>query len=138
MAQALSAFLSAAVRRPFVRGDHDCIMFAADWARELTGRDPAAAWRAAYASRGQASAILARGGGLEVMVGQALEAQGWHRVREPRAGNIGIIVAPTRDEPKGGRVLGVCAGRHGLWALVTARGLYIGPAPHVIAWGFCG
>lgn len=138
MAQALNAFLSAAVRRPFARGDHDCIMFAADWARELTGRDPAAAWRSAYASRGQASAILAQGGGLEVMVGKVLEAQGWVRVREPRAGNIGIVAAPTQEQPQGGRVVGVCAGRHGSWALVTARGLYIGPAPHIAAWVFRG
>ncbi len=135
MAQALTDFLAEAVRRQFRWGQHDCMLFAADWARALTGVDPAASLRGAYDSRCAAEILIERFGGHEALVGRLLEGSGWTRVAEPRAGNIGIVTVPTRQHPNGGVAAAVCTGRRGTsWALVTSRGLYIGAAPHVAAW----
>ncbi len=134
MAEALTAFLTAAVRRPFGWGRHDCMLFAADWAHTLTGRDPAEGLRGAYDSQCAAAAIIERHGGHERLVAALLEPGGWQRAPEPCAGHIGLVIVPTRDRPSGGLAAAVCAGRR-RWALVTARGLYIGAAAHVAAWG---
>jgi hypothetical protein len=57
----LAAIVEARFNAPFVWGVHDCCMFAADVARELTGGDFMAAYRGRYASEAEAEAFLAEG-----------------------------------------------------------------------------
>lgn len=54
----LADFLSIAASRGFVWGEHDCMMFAADWARTLTGKDPAQGWRGSYSNQLEAAEII--------------------------------------------------------------------------------
>jgi hypothetical protein len=133
----LPQFLSEALRRPFRRGDHDCMTFAADWAVVVTGQDPAASWRGAYSDAAGAARILEQHGGARAMVGAQLEAQGWRRVADPAAGDIALINAPT---PTGHElVAAVCVagakpGRAARFALVTQRGIVVAPADCIEGW----
>lgn len=61
----LAALLAERADVPFEWGAQDCMTFAADAVVALTGRDPIAAWRGAYASEAEGDAIVGPGGLLE-------------------------------------------------------------------------
>ncbi len=54
----LNALVEERRRTAFAWGTHDCILFAADAVAAMTGRDPAAAWRGAYADAEGAARII--------------------------------------------------------------------------------
>lgn len=59
---ALTDFLKAAAARPFSWGEHDCLLFAADWVRRMTGVDCAAPHRGKYKTARGAAGVLRRMG----------------------------------------------------------------------------
>jgi hypothetical protein len=130
MASQLAAFLSQAARRGFVWGDHDCMLFAADWAREVCGRDPAQHFRNAYATGGEAMAIMKGTGGPHALMSALLTAAGWCRVADaPREGDIVLAHPPMHSEP----VAGICVSARNV-AMLTKRGVVVWPVPVVEAW----
>lgn len=72
--------IEAAQKRPFVFGESDCCLFAADVFEAMTGTDPASKWRGKYKSEKGAIRMLKRigGGGFVeameiIMLGLGLE-----------------------------------------------------------------
>jgi len=61
-------------RRPFLWGEHDCCLFAADCAKAMCGEDFGAGFRGAYNSETGAKKILLRSGGsLEKVLARFLD-----------------------------------------------------------------
>ena len=88
--------------RPFRWGEHDCVLFAADVVKALTGVDHASPFRGLYDSPAQAMRIAARYGGLRgavcTFLGQEIN---------PKFAQRGDVVLMKN----GGRlVLGACVG----------------------------
>lgn len=122
----LADFLSRAAAKGFAWGEHDCMLFAADWAHALSGTDPAADYRGTYSSAHGAKAILAREGGLGALMRKCLAPLGWeYDTGVTDGGEIVIVHAPTATGLH--LVAGVHAGSQRI-ALVTERGLVIAPA----------
>jgi uncharacterized protein DUF6950 len=127
----LAEFLSAALARDFAWGRHDCMLFAADWALALTGRDPAAPWRGTYSDEAGARAIIQASGGPIKMVQDALDGCGWSRVLTipNREGDIVLCLPPHHSEPMAGII--TASGRV---ALQMHGGLVVWPVPTMWAW----
>lgn len=136
MATRLSRFLSAAAQRQFAWGQHDCILFAAGWVREISGVDPAANWRGHYATEREAKAILASFGGIGRVMELTLAANGWRRVSTcaPEAGDV-VLAAP--HDGRGQHCAGIATGNRKT-ALVTREGLVIAPVRVLQAWRHTG
>lgn len=129
MAALLSTFLSAAARRGFARGEHDCMLFAADWVRTLTGKDPAAAFRKLYDSAEQANDIIARAGGAEDIIDECLTPLGWRKVSPAAAGDVVLVDPPGHAEQAAGVMVDSRRA-----ALLSKRGVVIWPLPIIAAW----
>lgn len=127
---ALTGFLRAEARRAYDPARLHCLMLGADWARTLTGRDPAATWRDRVESEDVALAIVESSGGLEALMSRALEAIGWRETSAACRGDIGLIVVDAGAGPKD--VCGVSTGSR--WAVRATRGLWIGRADAVRVW----
>lgn len=92
----LTAAVDAARGKPFSWGSHDCILFAADCVAAMTGTDLAAAFRARYATRDEAYAVLAElGGGVENAITQALGRSPANNWRMAQRGDVVVVDAPT-------------------------------------------
>lgn len=113
MAARLTAFIREAMRREFIWGDRDCILFCTDWVQELTGVDPAARWRGSYQSEAEAQAIIDGFGSLV-----ALCDEGYTGILErcdPEDALVGVIKSHSGD-------IGVI--RSGLsWVMLTEHGI---------------
>jgi hypothetical protein len=113
MAEGLTGFIRAAMRREFVWGERDCALFCADWALRVTGHDMGAIWRGKYDSEAGAMAFIAAAGGLV-----ALFDEGTAGVLERCAAEdalVGVITSPEGD---------VGAIRSGMsWVVLTERGI---------------
>ncbi|WP_160119625.1 DUF6950 family protein [Rhodovarius lipocyclicus] len=72
----LAAFIDARRYTPFAWGTNDCAMLAADAVLELTGMDPAAQYRGAYATEDQADGMISAAGGLEALSDSLAAAAG--------------------------------------------------------------
>jgi hypothetical protein len=107
------------------------MLFAADWARELTGRDPAAPFRGTYADEAGAMAIVTRAGGWVPLVQDALDGCGWERVLDPseQEGDVILGVPPHHGVP-----VACIATTGGRAALLTRHGLVVWPVPRMWAW----
>lgn len=124
----LNARLEAARDREFVWGEHDCALFAADVARDLTGVDHAAAFRGQYATAaGAARALRKHGRGtLRATAGAMLGAE-----IEPLKAQRGDLLLWVQSER--GETLGVCVGAQGAFA--GPKGLVFIPVKDcVTAW----
>lgn len=104
--QRLDDAIAVARVQPFVWGEHDCCLFAADCVLAMTGHDPAADWRGRYDDSEGAYALLTErhGGDLAAAVDAALG----ERLSGPAFAQRGDVV--MIDTPLG-LALGVCAGR---------------------------
>lgn len=99
----LARFVEARRSRPFRWGENDCALFAADWVREATGRDPAAAFRGRYATAAGAVRALKRyGAGDLIATWTALEGA---PLESPRLAQRGDVVAVESGE---GAALSIC------------------------------
>ncbi|MCD2457346.1 MULTISPECIES: DUF6950 family protein [Enterobacter] len=98
----LIAVIRAAEKRPFLWGEHDCCLFAADCAEAMTGDNFADGWRGTYDSETGAKKALLRGGGsLEKMLAKYLDEV---PVKMAQRGDIAIV------ENAGTRCAGVIYG----------------------------
>jgi len=102
--QRLSDFLADAERRPFVWGEWDCCLFAADWVLALTGVDVAAEFRGAYADEDAALEIVRGYGGMVHMVESLLPDIPLSNPKMARRGDVCVVDSPL------GEALGVCTG----------------------------
>ncbi|WP_028021385.1 DUF6950 family protein [Enterobacter cloacae] len=98
----LIAVIRAAEKRPFLWGEHDCCLFAADCAEAMTGDNFADGWRGTYDSETGAKKALLRGGGsLEKVLAKYLDEV---PVKMAQRGDIAIV------ENAGTRCAGVIYG----------------------------
>lgn len=128
----LGNFVSRAANRGFIWGQHDCMLFVADWAKCLTGQDPGARWRGTYRTEAEGDAILATGPGPGPILHGVLTEQGWRAiVCNFRVGDICIVQGPTRT----GRALAAAVynGR-GRSTVLTKRGIVVAPLPILLGW----
>ncbi|MHA1056533.1 DUF6950 family protein [Enterobacter mori] len=85
----LIAVIRAAEKRPFLWGEHDCCLFAADCAEAMTGDNFADGWRGTYDSETGAKKALLRGGGsLEKVLAKYLDEV---PVKMAQRGDIAIV-----------------------------------------------
>jgi hypothetical protein len=84
----LSAFLRARRDVPFQWGENDCVMFAADAVRAITGVDYAAGWRGTYSTEEQAADLLKSGGGIDSIITDALGIKGTRNLLLGRRGDV--------------------------------------------------
>lgn len=113
--------------RAFEWGKHDCLMFAADCVRAMTGVDLMAEWRGSYDSHDAAYANLDKGyrGSLAYAVSSKLE-----RHASPFFAQRGDVV--LHDNTAGVLGLGVCLGRM-FAAPAEVKGLVYFPLSKAIA-----
>ncbi|MBF2747797.1 hypothetical protein ISN41_06720 [Enterobacter bugandensis] len=98
----LIAVIRAAEKRPFLWGEHDCCLFAADCAKAMTGDNFADGWRGTYDSETGAKKALLRGGGsLEKVLAKCLDEV---PVKMAQRGDIAVV------ENAGTRCAGVIYG----------------------------
>ncbi|UWA73849.1 hypothetical protein M5T12_18620 [Enterobacter asburiae] len=98
----LIAVIRAAEKRPFLWGEHDCCLFAADCAEAMTGDNFADGWRGTYDSEMGAKKALLRGGGsLEKVLAEYLDEV---PVKMAQRGDIAVV------ENAGTRCAGVIYG----------------------------
>jgi len=122
----LAAFLRKSLGEPFVWGQRDCALWAADWIKERRGVDPATSIRGRYSTRLGCERFANRHGGLPAYADEILTGAGLERTDDPQPGDVGLI-----DTPDGPTV----AVRVDLgWAIKAARGIKIVPARHLMAW----
>ena len=85
----LIAVIRAAEKRPFLWGEHDCCLFAADCAEAMTGENFADGWRGTYDSETGAKKALLRGGGsLEKVLAKYLDEV---PVKLAQRGDIAVV-----------------------------------------------
>ncbi len=98
----LIAVIRAAEKRPFLWGEHDCCLFAADCAEAMTGDNFADGWRGTYDSEtGAKKALLRVGGSLEKVLAKYLDEV---PVKMAQRGDIAVV------ENAGTRCAGVIYG----------------------------
>lgn len=98
----LIAVIRAAEKRPFLWGEHDCCLFAADCAEAMTGENFADGWRGTYYSEtGAKKALLRSGGSLEKVLAKYLDEV---PVKMAQRGDIAVV------ENAGTRCAGVIYG----------------------------
>lgn len=101
--QALANYLRERADRPFEWGVNDCCIFAADWVRLVTGRDPAFYLRDMYGSEAGAELVLEENGGIARIVTEAL-GLALPTVATAQRGDVVLF------ESGNGPALGICAG----------------------------
>ena len=113
----LSVCLAERWARPFVWGQQDCALFAADCMASCTGEDPAAELRGTYRDAVGAAAVIRRLGGLA----EIAAARAGEEVPPSMAqlGDVGLVSSAGRD------CLAVCAGDG--WVAPAADGLARAP-----------
>ncbi len=128
MAEGLTEFIRAAMRREFVWGKRDCILFCTDWVWAVTGTDPAARWRGTYHSEAEAQAIIDGFGGLAALCDEGY-AGALERC-DPEDALVGVITSIEGD------IGAIRSGRS--WVVLTERGIgrvRIDLAVCLAAWG---
>lgn len=110
--QRFDALVAERMRRPFIWGQHDCCLWAADVVCAVAGFDPAAAERGRYASEADAQRMLAELGGLRAVGARAGQAI---RPLQAGCGDVGLVSWMGRES------LAACDGQH--WLVPAARGL---------------
>ncbi|HIC7932362.1 TPA: DUF6950 family protein [Enterobacter hormaechei] len=85
----LIAVIRAAEKRPFLWGEHDCCLFAADCAEAMTGDNFADGWRGTYdCETGAKKALLRGGGSLENVLAKYLDEV---PVKMAQRGDIAVV-----------------------------------------------
>jgi len=113
----LDALLTARLNAPFVWGQHDCCLFAADAVLAVTGQDLAQGLRGSYSTQEQAAEVLASLGGVAALVTARLGEPVLPTLARP--GDVGLVEIGGRDS------LAVCIGQH--WQAPGPDGLVVLP-----------
>lgn len=101
---AISATLQSWRRDPFTWEDANCGKRLGDYARRLTGFDPAAHWRGFRCGAEKTLEEVHAQGGMLAVLDTALTRAGWKRVQAPARGDI--ILADIRGHEASGLYLG--------------------------------
>lgn len=126
MSDLLAAFLRASLREPFVWGERDCALWAANWILERRGIDPAASLRGRYGTALGCARIAKAHGGIAGHAASLLDAAGFAETTDPKPGDVGVIETPV------GQAVVIRTERG--WAWKAKHGLSIVQATHVAAW----
>ena len=97
-----AGFAAARASMPFVWGQNDCCLFAADAVHAMTGTDFAADWRGTYATAGEAARLMVKRGGLSAVASDALGAS-----VSPLMAGVGDVLLCTNA---GHELLAICNG----------------------------
>jgi hypothetical protein len=117
----LTQFIEERRSVPFVWGQNDCCLFAADWVERCTGFDPAAELRGKYSSALSAARILEKHGGVRGIIRTFGEPVGLQRIDGKFDQRGDLVVADTGN----GESIGISIGTHA--AFVGARGILFAP-----------
>ena len=105
----LLAWVNRLQAEPFVWGESDCVLIAADWVRQVRGVDPAADLRMTYASAAEAQRVLGWFTDPLAVVGPRMEAAGLARTDAPVRGDVAVVDLPDargRLRPHGAILFG--------------------------------
>lgn len=95
--QMLADYLRSASLTGFDWGRNDCVLFGANWVRELTALDPVLGLRGRWkTARGAARVIASEGGTLDALADARLSALGFAAVK-PLMARRGDVVAAEID-----------------------------------------
>lgn len=121
----LGEFVNASVPRPWVWGEQDCTMWAADWCVARWGVDPAREFRGTYSTEAEVDGLVRAAGGLIGLVAPQMDFLA--EKPDPAEGDVGVI------DVLGRQTAGIFFG--GKWAFRTRAGAgFIQRAP-LIVWG---
>lgn len=109
----LAEALNEAKNKPFAWGSHDCVLFAADVVKAITGKDYAAEHRGTYNSARGAYQFLQKHSPDKAASG--LVDQFFDRIPVKFAGRGDVLAIQTKHGP----ALGICAGMFGFFVLDT-------------------
>jgi hypothetical protein len=126
------SYIDATVRAGFAWGERDCLLWLAGWAREVTGRDGGAEWRGRYRTAIGCARVLKRSGGMMACVERGASVAGMRRTDEPKAGDVGLVMAMTERGPA--EVGAIYTGLR--WAALTVGGVMTVRAEPIAAWTF--
>ena len=111
----LSGFVASRQGVPFVWGQHDCCLFAADAVQAMTGIDYAAPFRGRYGTATGAARMLAPYGGIVGYVNSVLPS-----VSVAMAGRGDAVLIETETGP----ALGICLGINSAFAAPDGLSYY--------------
>ncbi|MFC7333096.1 DUF6950 family protein [Rhodocista pekingensis] len=124
----LDRLVEDARHNTFTWGLFDCCLFAADAVSAVTGIDPAASWRGAYADARTATRLLARRGGLEAMAADIARRHGWPGVPPAFLGRGDVALVRLEEDR---HALAVCLGA--ALVLPAQRGLAARDRTHALS-----
>ena len=101
----LAACIDAARDRPFVWGEHDCTLFAANCVQAMTGHDYAEGYRGSYSDALSGARLIAQLGGMAAIATTALG----YPVPLACVGRGDVVLL---EDLKGRQSLGICLGEH--------------------------
>lgn len=99
----LATFVHDKSHQSFEWGVNDCALFAADWVKILTDKDPAEAFRGRYSTAREAVDIIQEQGGLEAIATKALGEPLSHTLMIQR-GDVALVQVNGRES------LTICVG----------------------------
>ncbi len=128
MAEGLTEFVRAAMRREFIWGERDCIFFCTDRVLAATGVDVARRWRGSYDDEAGAREIIDKFGSLAALCDDVYA--GTLERCAPEDALVGVITSGEGD---------IGAIRSGIsWVVLTERGIgrvRLDLADCIAAWG---
>ncbi|NBE05924.1 DUF6950 family protein [Paragemmobacter ruber] len=105
----LLAFVNLQQVEPFLWGQSDCVLMAADWVRAVRGVDPAADLRLTYGSAAEAERVLRWYSDPLAVVAPRMAAAGLALTDAPVRGDVAVIDVPDergRMRPHGAVLFG--------------------------------
>ena len=110
--RAFFSYLQAADQRPFVWGEFDCCLFAADAVQAMTDQDPAASIRGTYSDAVAAAAVIANYGGIAELAEAFFLPMGAIEIMPlfARRGDVVRLVMPVFEDAFA-ECGGICTGR---------------------------
>lgn len=124
---ALIAHLQAGMAVPFRRPENDCCSFVADYVRDVTGRDPASAFRGAYTNETGAMRLVRRYGSMAAMWRVHMAACDFDETDSPEVGDVGVVCDRAEQIVPAIRVADG-------WAAKSKGGVVIEDFPMIVAW----
>ncbi len=87
----LESYIGEQARRRYAWGEHDCILFVADWIALYRGVDLAADMRGSYNNEIEGKKLFAGHGGLPRLIGKVMRRAGFMLTRTPVRGDAAMV-----------------------------------------------
>lgn len=130
----LGQYLQDCSERPFVWGQHDCCLFAADVIQTLTGVDPAAELRGTYESALGAARVIKDNGGFEGFIDSLAAKLEVEEIHPGLAQRGDVVMVKSENQLLGEMALAV-VGLDGKLVVPGERGLITLPSDTAVkAW----